>query len=85
MDSSLLIYPIGRLYAAATDASQDGGSKENPENNPDCTTVYVGNIGHEVETKCCKASFCSPFLLFYRAYPFLGSYRTCLLQLPKRK
>jgi len=33
---------------SATDASQDGGSKENPENNPDCTTVYVGNLGHEV-------------------------------------
>jgi len=33
---------------SATDASQDGGSKENPEHNPDCTTVYVGNLGHEV-------------------------------------
>ncbi|EEC83898.1 hypothetical protein OsI_29913 [Oryza sativa Indica Group] len=30
------------------EASQDTGSKENPENNPDCTTVYVGNLGHEV-------------------------------------
>ncbi|KAL5661447.1 hypothetical protein ACJX0J_028572 [Zea mays] len=28
---------------------QDARSKENPENNPDCTTVYVGNLGHEVE------------------------------------
>ncbi|GJN15715.1 hypothetical protein PR202_gb02652 [Eleusine coracana subsp. coracana] len=33
---------------AAMEASQEGGSKENPENNPDCTTVYVGNLGHEV-------------------------------------
>ncbi|GJN04005.1 hypothetical protein PR202_ga21511 [Eleusine coracana subsp. coracana] len=30
------------------EASQEGGCKENPENNPDCTTVYVGNLGHEV-------------------------------------
>ncbi|KAL5683561.1 hypothetical protein ACJX0J_009946, partial [Zea mays] len=26
---------------------QDAGSKESLENNPDCTTVYVGNLGHE--------------------------------------
>lgn len=45
----MLILPIDQLCSSATDASQDGGSKENPENNPDCTTVYVGNIGHEVE------------------------------------
>ncbi|EES15356.1 hypothetical protein BDA96_07G216100 [Sorghum bicolor] len=38
----------GSSSNSATDASQDGGSKENPENNPDCTTVYVGNLGHEV-------------------------------------
>ncbi|TVU01504.1 hypothetical protein EJB05_53044 [Eragrostis curvula] len=38
----------GSSSNAATDGSQDGGSKENPENNPDCTTVYVGNLGHEV-------------------------------------
>jgi len=62
MDSSVLNLPIGQLYSAATDASLDGGSKENPENNPDCTTVYVGNLGHEVETKCRIASLCSPFL-----------------------
>ncbi|KAM0908062.1 hypothetical protein ACQ4PT_015699 [Festuca glaucescens] len=30
------------------ESNQDTGSKENPENNPDFTTVYVGNIGHEV-------------------------------------
>uniref|UniRef100_A0A453RKY6 RRM domain-containing protein n=1 Tax=Aegilops tauschii subsp. strangulata TaxID=200361 RepID=A0A453RKY6_AEGTS len=33
---------------AAMEANQDTGSKENPENNPDFTTVYVGNLGHEV-------------------------------------
>ncbi|AQK51288.1 Oligouridylate-binding protein 1C [Zea mays] len=38
----------GSSTNSATDASQDAGSKENPENNPDCTTVYVGNLGHEV-------------------------------------
>jgi len=63
MDSLVLILPIGQLYSAATDASLDGGSKENPENNPDCTTVYVGNLGHEVETKCRIACLCSSFLL----------------------
>ena len=41
------------LCSAAMEANQDAGSKENPENNPDFTTVYVGNLGHEV-----KPSFC---------------------------
>ena len=36
------------LSSAAMEANQDTGSKENPENNPDFTTVYVGNLGHEV-------------------------------------
>ncbi|PWZ54731.1 Oligouridylate-binding protein 1B [Zea mays] len=38
----------GSSNNSATDASQDAGSKEPPQNNPDCTTVYVGNLGHEV-------------------------------------
>lgn len=37
------------LSSAAMEANQDTGSKENPENNPDFTTVYVGNLGHEVK------------------------------------
>jgi len=38
----------GSSSNAAMEANQDTGSKENPENNPDFTTVYVGNLGHEV-------------------------------------
>ena len=41
------------LCSAAMETNQDTGSKENPENNPDFTTVYVGNIGHEVKPSSC--------------------------------
>lgn len=38
----------GSSSNAAMEGNQETGSKENPENNPDFTTVYVGNLGHEV-------------------------------------
>ncbi|PWZ04944.1 Oligouridylate-binding protein 1A [Zea mays] len=50
----------GSSTNSATDASQDARSKENLENNPDCTTVYVGNLGHEVEPNYCITMFIVP-------------------------
>ncbi|KAL6858966.1 hypothetical protein ACP4OV_017968 [Aristida adscensionis] len=47
-NQNAVVLTNGSSSNAATDANQEAGSKENPENNPDCTTVYVGNLGHEV-------------------------------------
>jgi hypothetical protein len=69
IDFSILILPICLLCSAATEASQEGGSKENPENNPDFTTVYVGNLGHEVETNWCCVNLVIQFLLVILDFP----------------
>ena len=36
------------LLLLTTDGSQDNSNDEAPENNPAYTTVYVGNLAHEV-------------------------------------
>ena len=36
------------LFLLTTDGSQENSNDEAPENNPAYTTVYVGNLAHEV-------------------------------------